>query len=1170
MNNSVADDYSRILPIYKSSEPGTERVAVSEMEYAVIKGSKLINLHSITKKPKRRKNRSLGYKQLAGKDEFNKWVDDSYLMMGEAFFYQKKYIQALENFSIVTRKFSEEKTRFDAYVWMVRCYTELERYQDALELINDLDASSKFPKRLDGIFSLAVADYHMRLKAWTEAIPQLKLASESPFKKHERARYKYILAQLYKETGQNQLAANTFREVARMNPSYIMAFNARINATGVFSDDADTGELKKELRKMLRDEKNKEFRDQIYYALANIWLKEGQQETAIENYIQSAAVSSRNHHQRALSCITLAEIYFNNQNYKGAQSYYDSAMIVIDENYPNYLMIADRYKNLTRLTDNLYTVVREDSLQRLALMDDTERNRLVTQWIQEVRAEELRRKQAEVEEMRDRSFFRINQSRLGLSQQQQGSGWYFYNPTTVTYGKTEFEQLWGRRRLEDNWRRKNKGSVSELVMAEETEEPVNGETPAQPVVPRVDDRHNREYYLQDLPLTEEKMAASHIKIRDALFNAGRIFRQDFHNYPMAISEYEDLLKRYEHNIYQLTIWFELWELYKQTGDQEKSAYYRNLIIGNYPDSKYARYLVNPNFFIELEARNDSLNQLYQQTFNQYRQGHYPEAGRLAKQLKSMEPDSLLLPKVSFIETIADGTQLEMDQFGKKLEEYIHTYPASPAKPLAENILKLILDSTLVDYQQLIALGYLSDEIENDELLTADRAANDEFGGKFSYDDELLHYFVIAFPVTADVDLNRLKFDIANYNIDHYMKTDFDIETENMNPQTHLLVVRSMEDKQQALIYFRSIIRKREVFETLKNTEYVNFTVSSANFRTVMSDRTYMEYLRFFIKNYSRFIGGDFPQDELPEPEELMAKALEEETRQQEKGTFVVVKPETGTAAFSRNREAAQNFVIAVNDAAFSTRRLVAAFNSFNRTNFADLNLSATERSFGNYRLLVIKSPGNISQAMPYFRQVITTRSLFDELETRSYRNFIISDENLEKLIANGKIEDYMNFFREYYISGAFNEDKPAERPVVRPTVEAPATPGKSEPQAAFNTDLSGEHDFLLLVPSEGIDRENLKEAISLFNLQNYASPGLSIQEVRLDEKQIIFRISQFDNKDTAMAYLRAIVRNAGVYGPLAEVNYRNFIISAENYRILLDTKDINGYMQLYRNYYLAP
>ncbi len=1170
INQSVEDDFTKLLPIYKSSQPGTGQMAQSDMEYAIMKASKLIKVHSITKKPKRRKNRSRAYIRLASKEEYNNWVDDSYILMGKAYFYMKNYMAAIENLSHVVRKFSEEDTKYEAYVWLVRCYTELERYNEALELIQNVDASEDFPQKYDEEFALAVTDFYFRQNEFNEAIPNLKIAIDETSGKKKKVRLKYILAQLYEETGQNALATETYREVARMNPPYEMAFNARINAAGSFSGEGDVAKLKKELNKMLRDSKNYEYRDQIYFALGNIFMTEGNKQVATDNYIQSAAASSVNTFQRALSCLTLADIYFNDKEYKNAQSYYDSAMVVIDETYPKYETIVERYNSLTRLTNNLYTVEREDSLQHIASLSEKERNDLVTKWINQAREEEQRQRQLANAEMMDRNFFRMNQSRMGLSQQRQGSGWYFYNPTTVAYGKVEFKQIWGDRKLEDNWRRSNKGSAGDFEM----EELVDSESGVDNSEIRVDDPLEREFYLQDVPTTEEEMTESHQRIKEALYNAGRIFKQDFENYEHSINEYEELLARYDNTIYELTAYFELWDLYKQLGDDQKSEYYKSRIIAKYPDSKYAKYLINPFFFVELEARQDSMNNLYQKAFYNYRQGNYQDAGELARQIKSMEPDTLLMPKVAFIETIADGIKADWTQFGKMLNKHVQTYPESGTVPLANEILKLIEDSTLADYQKLVEIGYLNDQIQNQELLPENQADQDEFGGKFSYDEELLHYFVIAIPRSAEVDLNRLKFDIANYNIDHYTKMDFDIETENLNDETILVVVRPLPDKEQSLIYFRSIIRKREVFETLQDIQYVNFVASSYNYREILSDKNYLEYMKYFVKNYSRFISNDFPADELADPEELMAKARAEEDKLVEKGSFVVVKADETEGLYAKETDVPQYFVIAVNDPKFDLRALTPGFNRYNRSQFGEKNLTIEQQKFGDYQLMVVKSLANIREAMGYFSKVVANRTLYESLETRSYRNFIISQTNLEKMISESSIDDYIEFFRDYYISGNFaeNESQPtgaSTTPVNNITSAiAPVQPAEPTYEGPFDTNVSGKQNFVLIIPKNGVDDTAVKSAIEAHNASNFPNMNLAVERGEFNVDNYILTVTDIQDQESGLNYLRSIVRNQQVYQPLSEVSYRNFVLTPANLSILLDNKDTSKYLDFYKAYYL--
>jgi tetratricopeptide (TPR) repeat protein len=1150
INNSVEDDFSKVLPLYKSSNPTTAKAASSEMENAIIKGSKLIQSHSITKKPKRRKNRSKAYIQFASQEEFNNWIDDAYILMGQAYFYQHNFASAIENFSYVVRKFDHDPSRYTAYVWLIRSFTEQERYVEAFEIIQQMQTDEKFPKRLSGELAAATADYYAKQLSYPEGIPFLSIAAKQTRQKQDRLRYQYALAQWYQETGNPEKASQIFRDIARKNPPYKMAFNARINAAGTFTGTGNVDDLKKELRKMLRDKKNLEFRDQIYFAMGNISMKEGKKDQAKQEYTKSASMSANNLYQRALSCLTLAQIYYEEPEYKKAQSYYDSAMVVIDDKYPNYKLISDRHKNLTRLTDNIYAVEREDSLQRLAQMDEPARNALIDKWIKEIQDKEAKAKLAESSQMMDRNYFRQNESRFGLSQQQEGAGWYFYNPTTVAYGKVEFERLWGKRKLEDGWRRSNK-----RTFADDNAEQAEDSLLAVVAPKKTKDPKTREYYTQDLPVNDSLMSVSHGKIRNALFNAGRIFKTDFSDFPRSIQSFEDLNKRYPDNLLALSSWFELWDLYTKQNNSEKADYYKNLITSKFPDSKYSKYLLNPNYFIELEAKSDSLNRLYQKAFQEFKEGRYAEAGKVTDQILPLNPDSLLLPKIKFIKTIADGTASTRELFGKLLADYITAYPKAEPKPLAERILKLIQDSTLVDYQKLVASGYLNDKISNSELLSENKKGTDEFGGKFSYDEDLLHYFVIAYPKNNKVDLNRLKFDLANYNIDHYTKFDFDVETQNLNNDNSLLLVRSLNDKEQGLIYFRSIIKKREVFEALKNVKYVNFIVSSTNFREITADKDYAEYLKFFVKNYSQFITGDFSGELLPEPEELLAKAKQEESLLKEKGSFVTVAPTgSGLDIYSDEEAGPQNFVVAVNDPKANLKPAIAAFTAHNRDQFRQANLTIQQSQVADYQLMVVSKFKTKSEAIGYFTNSVANRRLFRSLDTLGYRNFIITDANLKKLAGTKKMAEYLNFFKAKYID---NETGTNAQPEAKPAYSGP-----------FSTKTEGVQSFVLIVPKEEVNPDALVAAIRQFNQKNYGQQPFVVSMSMLDDFRLMIKVEGISSPQSGLEYLRAIASDQRVYGPIQNANYRNFIITPENEKIFMQSKNILTYMDFYKQFYL--
>ena len=1167
IDERIEDDFTRLLPIYKSSNPSAGEMVKSDMEDAVLKCSKLIEIHSITKKPKRQKKRTRKYQEFASQEEFNKWVDDSYLLMGKAYFYEHNFMGAIDNFGYVIRKYPDGESIYEAQIWLIRSYSELGRFTEASEVIQAIQSDEKFPKKLEKDLAIATADYYMKQKVYDEAIKFLDIAIDKIFFKRHKARLKYIEAQLYQELGMQAEASEAYRAVTKMNPDYKMAFNAKINSAGVFSGIGDPAEMIKELNKMLRDNKNYDFRDQIYYALGNIYFKQGNREVATENYTQSVATSFKNQFQRALSAITVADIYFEDLEYRKAQSYYDSAMIIIDDTYPDYTTVSTKYKGLTNLVGNLVIVEREDSLQRIAKLPAAEREAFIAQLMKDEQERQRNAENLAAQGMGDGSYSQYNRNRMGMGGQQSGAGWYFYNPQTVSYGRVSFQQIWGKRKLEDNWNRANKGISTEI--SNENMEGIDSTK----IVIREQDPLKKEFYTQDLPLNDSLMAISHDKIRDALFNAGKIFKSDFTNYPRSAESFEDLNGRYPNNIYLLSAMFELYDLYELMGDKVKSDYYRNLIISQFPKSNYAQYLVNPNFFVEMQAHLDSLNRLYQETFRNYKAGTYRNVISLTSQMKAMQPDSAIMPKIDFMLSVANGTQAGVQDLEKQLNEYVAAYPAEEPTPLANEILTLIRDSSLNDYQKLIDMGYISEEIKNDELLADNKNANDEFGGKFTYEEDLLHYFVIAYPREAKVDLNRLNFDIANYNIDHYTKVDFDIETELLDDKMAFVIVRSLENKESALIYHGAIIRRASVFRALKDIDFLNFVISSTNYREVINEKSIADYLKFFVKNYSRYIRSNFTDEESEiSPEELMARAKEQDNILKEKGKFVVVN--TGAdKLFNTRIDTIQNFVIAIKDKNLSTRQLLNDFSEFNKNEFRLWNLALQLKQAGDYQLLVVNGIPNLNESMSYFRKVVVTRSLFGSLGQATYRNFLITNENLQKMIDQNKVEDYIEFFRINYIQRVPGQAEPAKTTgsVASGNQQQVAVeiPKPKEYEGPYNENIEGEQYFVFVIPVLDIDQPAFISGIEQFNTASYSNLNLKVEVKPLDEIRQIVRITGLPDKETAALYFTKVVNNRDLYVPLRQGNYRNFLITESNYEVFLKERNIIDYMNFYKRIYLG-
>ncbi len=309
---SYIDDYTQILPIFTYDDESIAQSIAPDMERTIKKSSKVIALHSITAKPEYKDGpQTEKQKTFYAKNEYNKWVDDNYLIMGKAYLFRHEYNMAIETFKFIITEYPYEDIINETQVWLARAYNEIKEYKESEKILNQLTADDRFPKKLYADMYATVADLYIKKEDYEYAIDPITIALEEVGEKRTRIRYAFILGQLHQQVGNMEEASKYYREVIKMNPPYEMSINARINRASVFVEGADKSmEIKDELDKMLKDEKNREYQDQIYYALGNIYFREGNVDKAIDYYKLSSVKNVSNAQQKTKSCLTLAEIFY--------------------------------------------------------------------------------------------------------------------------------------------------------------------------------------------------------------------------------------------------------------------------------------------------------------------------------------------------------------------------------------------------------------------------------------------------------------------------------------------------------------------------------------------------------------------------------------------------------------------------------------------------------------------------------------------------------------------------------------------------------------------------------------------------------------------------------------------------------------------------------------------
>jgi tetratricopeptide (TPR) repeat protein len=823
------DDYTQILPIFTHGDKELNKSRASDFEVALKKTSKLITMHSITVKPEIKSNKpmSAAEKAFYDKNEFNKWVDENYLLMGKAHFYNGDYTLAKETFRYILRHFPNEEIVYPTQIWLARTLSENKEYRDANVILSELEFDTKLPKKLKGDLYTTLADYHLKLKAYDKAAEYLKEALEYTRKKAHKARYNFILAQLMVELEQYREAREYYKMVIRLNPPYKMAFQAKINSALAY--DSATGranDLKSELRKMLKDDKNIEFQDQIYYALGNIEYKQDNLSEAIDLYEESIVRNLENTDQRALSFLTLADIYYDEQSYLESQAYYDSAVSIITSDYPEYTTIYNRSVSLNKLALHSNTFHLQDSVLQLSKLSTSELNAVIDKIIAKVNEEEKRKQEEEARKREEAQYAQEQQmlsNRLNIA--DANSSWYFYNTAAKTDGIVEFRGRWGNRKLEDNWRRINKSSGDFNAFNTEAEEVTTTVDSAKQKL----SVKSRDYYMIDIPFSDSMKEEAHKKIERALFNMGLIYRTDLNDYQQAIKSYEELLRRYPKSEFELSTYYNLYDLYKEIDKPILVQAYRNKILAEYPDSRIALIISDPDFARKILEEENKVNRLYEETYNYFTNSQYSRVLSNTQYAISEFPEHPIIPQFELLRALSIGYTSATSKMEGELKQLMKKYPEHEVSKQAQRVLAFIKNPTKPEE----AMEQV--EAEMVEVAYSTPRTREQ------------HVFV--FIIKASDNVNQLVFNVINFNLDNYERQNFQSITEGISEKYNAVLVKSFKTKTEAINYSNAILENEAVFRDVAKENIFHFVMSTQNYQIMKSSGVPESYNQFFEKYY---------------------------------------------------------------------------------------------------------------------------------------------------------------------------------------------------------------------------------------------------------------------------------------------------------------------------------
>jgi tetratricopeptide (TPR) repeat protein len=831
VENDFDYNYTFPLPVLLVGDKQLASMVGGDMDRAILKCTDMIRRHSITVKPERKRGvQSAKERKFYSQNEFVPFVREGWLLIGKARVWKGSFDEARMTFEHILVQFPETTIWYESQVWLARVDIITADFVAAEDRLRNLSANRKYPKNkyFTHLLESTWASFYNKQGNVPQTQKHLEKALKSAPDRSHRLRYTYLLAQFSQKQGQIAQSNQLFRKVIKMSRSYEMSFNARVNIASNYQGGSGSQEMIRSLNKMARDEKNADFLDQIYFALGNIEQSKGNTDKAIEYFQLSAQKSVKNNYQKGLSYLVLADYFFAKPNYTKSQAYYDSSYNALDPDFPGYRELEIKTKNLNRLVENLNIASHEDSLIRVAKMTPRERDMLIASLIKTVRDEEDRLKREE-QEGRDR-FAHFQQTQRGRPAETQGGAWYFYNQSSLSYGLSEFQMRWGRRRLEDNWRRVNKREVLEqptLAVDAKTE---NG------VPKKVLDNKSREYYLQGLPLTDSLIQVSHLKIQEALFKVGEVYENQLKDFNEATKAYEELGRRYPQSNFSLLGYYNLYQIARFSQKPADMDKYRQIIISRFPTSTYAMMLSNPNYLENLQKENREREDYYQQTFNLFTQGNCAQATQRAQQGIERYKGTDLVPKFQFIIAQCIGKGGDIRGYKIALAEIVEKYPKTEIAESAANIIAAI------DQRELqLATLQPSDRVGTDRPTDASKPS-------VNYQQpQGEHLFIAIIPKTAP--LNQLRFNLVSFNVDNYINLNLKVANRELTNFIELLTVESFKSRNEAMEYYQKATAEQDLMGNLLASDFTYIVISRPNLDLLLQDKSVSEYLNFFRANY---------------------------------------------------------------------------------------------------------------------------------------------------------------------------------------------------------------------------------------------------------------------------------------------------------------------------------
>lgn len=862
LNNAHKDDFTKPISLYRISDVGEKAGGGSDFDLAIEKSKIAIKAHSIKVKPKKNRNKLKDpkYIRFINQEEFNPFLYNAWFLWGKSLYHKGDFMGASSVFSYIMRHYvSDEKIVNEARIWQMRCYNDMKWFYEAEDLIHKTEIE-KLEGKSKSLYTAAYCDYLLKQKKYKEAIPYLKEALKSA-NKDEKMRWQFLLAQLYQMDGQKEEAYNYYGKVIRKNPPYVTEISARIKQTEVATGSNTQKSLSK-LKRMAKNGKNLNYLDMVYYALGNLYLQQGDTVKALESYGKGVSLSKRGGIDKAVCFLKMGDIYYAQHKYMHAQPCYSQAFGLFSKESEEYKRLAILCPALDDMSVYARNIEEQDSIQALARMPEAEKMKVINAVIEQVKkakkeaqAEDIK---AQMEKRGGRTAPTTNRPTPPTPKSTNvDKSWYFYNQTAMTEGKSAFQQKWGNRKLEDNWRRKTKDAAILPDAKEDTPQTPGDSTATNTAGGSLkndstkvaakdsleDELETPEYYLAQLPTTPEEFEASNVLIREGLYNVGLILKNNLNDYDAALTSFESLLARFPENDFLADTYYNLFQIYYRKKDKEKAEYYRLKLINEFPDNENAILLADPNFEHEFLMARQIQDSVYVDTYKAYLEKQSGLVKSNYELIRSKYPKAELMPKYMLVYALSLLKEGDKEGFKEIIELLLKEYPASDVSELATAIGKGIYEG-----RDLADGGDISSSIWERKLAANDSTKTDSVKISFSDEKETPYLLLLAYP-SGTVDNNKLLFNVASYNFSNFLVKNFDLANSTFN-DIELLIVSGFATYDD-IMWYKQMFYEREVLDVDMNRQIRPVIISVKNYDLLKKYFSFDDYFKYYEEHYNQ-------------------------------------------------------------------------------------------------------------------------------------------------------------------------------------------------------------------------------------------------------------------------------------------------------------------------------